>query len=40
MVLTDTAFTGPQIAFNDGYLIAWTGADAQHTLNLATFEGF
>jgi hypothetical protein len=39
-VLSDTAFAGPQIVFNDGYLIAWTGTDTQHTLNLAMFEGF
>jgi hypothetical protein len=39
-VLTDSAFAGPQIAFNDGYLIAWTGTDAQRTLNLGMSEGF
>lgn len=39
-VLGDTAFGGPQIAFNQGFLLAWTGTDPGHTLNVAGWEAF
>jgi hypothetical protein len=39
-VLTDTAFGGPAVAFNDGFLIAWAGTDGAHTLNVAQWQGF
>lgn len=38
--LSDTAIGGPQVVFNDGFLIAWTGTDTAHTLNVAMWEGF
>jgi hypothetical protein len=37
-VLGQTALGGPQIALNDGYLIAWTGTDSAHSLNVAAWD--
>jgi hypothetical protein len=37
--LADSAFAGPQIAFNGVYLTAWTGKDARHTANLMHVSG-
>lgn len=37
-VLGETALGGPQIAFNDGYLIAWTGTNPGHSLNVAAWD--
>ncbi len=38
-VLGDTALGGPQIAFNAGFFIVWTGTDPLHHLNIAYFQG-
>ncbi|HEX9036156.1 MAG TPA: hypothetical protein VF808_04115 [Ktedonobacterales bacterium] len=37
-VLDQNALGGPQIALNDGYLIAWTGTNPAHSLNIATWD--
>jgi hypothetical protein len=37
-VLSETALGGPQIALNDGYLIAWTGTNSAHSLNVAVWD--
>lgn len=37
-VLGETALGGPQIAFNDGNLIAWTGTNSAHSLNVAAWD--
>jgi hypothetical protein len=37
-VLGQTALGGSQIAFNDGFMLAWTGTDSLHHLNVAEFE--
>ncbi len=39
-ILPDLALGGPELAFNQGLLIAWTGTDAAHHLNVARLEGF
>ncbi len=37
-VLGETALGGPQIALNDGYLLAWTGTNPAHSLNIAAWD--
>jgi hypothetical protein len=38
IILSDTAFGGPSLAFNTDGQLAWTGTDAAHHLNIATFS--
>lgn len=39
-ILPELALGGPQLAFNQGVLIAWTGTDPEHHLNVARLQGF
>ncbi|MFI5278572.1 MAG: hypothetical protein ACHQ1E_14960, partial [Ktedonobacterales bacterium] len=38
LTLSDTSFTSPALArYGNGYLLAWAGTDARHTLNVLPF---
>lgn len=39
-VLPEWALGGPSLGFNQGVLVAWTGTDAEHHLNVARLQGF
>lgn len=38
--LSEWALGGPQLGFDQGLLVAWTGVDALHYLNVARLQGF